>query len=161
MFHCEIDTQLRPPELPDPGFNIIPLPFILPAAYQYSRFSFLPAQCFFSFCPAARVSSILQLLAFWGHRDTQCIQEMHFSLSVSCGWSRGIAPTGHSARRYIPCKDGFPAASARPLRQPHPFCPLSLPQNPPAPFHPPGQAALFRTGVSVNAPPLLLFRQYR
>ena len=59
-------------------------------------FSFLPEQTFFIFCPAIKLANLLQSLAFFGQTATQCIQEMHLSLSVSFGLFKGIAPAGHS-----------------------------------------------------------------
>ena len=59
-------------------------------------FSFLPEQTFFIFRPAIKLTNLLQFLAFFGQTATQCIQEMHLSLSVSFGLFKGIAPVGHS-----------------------------------------------------------------
>lgn len=52
---------------------------------ESKEYSFGTTPCFFNFCPATKPNSLLQLLAFRRHTQTQCMQEMHVSLSVLRG----------------------------------------------------------------------------
>ena len=56
---------------------------------------FLLSQTFLSFFFEAASMTLFTLLALFGHIFIHRIQEIHFSLSVSFGLSKGIAPTGH------------------------------------------------------------------
>ena len=77
---------------------------------MYSLFSFLPEQTCFIFRPAIKLTNLLHFLAFFGQIATQCIQEIHFALSVNFGFSKEMAPVGHSFT-HRPQEVHFPFAA--------------------------------------------------
>lgn len=78
-------------------------------AYKNTSLLLRVLQAFLSFMLPAVRSALLTLLAFLGQTAIQRIQEMQALESVSDGFSKGIARTGHSFAQRPQLMQDFPA----------------------------------------------------